>query len=291
MWMTRLGAAVALAIALAACSTVVDREHAATDARTSEVQPMPRAPEPVREVVASPDPPPVIAAKPAPRPVAASKPKPQSKPESLPEAKPEPVVQAKPEPRPVAVNSISGRVELDAAPGQRVAAGEVAQAVVYFLPRSGGARPKPGRFSVDTHSKGFRPALSVVPVGSTVSFPNRDVILHNVFSNTPGATFDLGTYGPGETRSNRFTKAGLVSVNCNVHNGMRANVLVLSTSYYTRPRADGRFVLDDLPPGPGTLVFWHPRARAQSQGISGPMKQPVTGQLVASRPSLDSHVH
>lgn len=162
---------------------------------------------------------------------------------------------------------------------------------MYFLPRSGGAKPKPGRFSIATHSKGFKPALSVVPVGSTVRFPNTDEVLHSVFSMTPGSAFDLGTYAPGESRSVKLSKAGLVVVNCNVHNNMRAYVLVLSTPYYTRPNADGRFVLDDLPPGPGTLVFWHPRARAQSQAITKPLTQPVARTLVASRPSLDSHQH
>lgn len=310
MTTTRNGA-FALLLMLAACSTTNEHDIAMTaepDAATvlvpsleapaqSPVAPEPAAtPEPMASALPEPKPEPAPHPKPEPRPTPEPEPKPKPKPQPEPESQAEPKLQPKPQPpsKPksvVAANTISGRLELDAAPGQRVAKGEVAHAVVYFLPRAGGAKPRPGRFSVDTHSKGFRPSLSVVPIGSTVSFPNKDVILHNVFSNTPGSTFDLGTYGPGETRSTKFTKAGLVSVNCNVHNTMRANVLVLSTPYYTRPRADGRFVLDDLPPGPGTLVFWHPRARAQSQAISGPMKAPVTRQLVASRPALDSHDH
>ena len=167
-----------------------------------------------------------------------------------------------------AARSLTGRMELVGTARQAVAAGEAADGVVYFLPRTGTAAPKPGRFSVDTHSKGFLPGSLVVPVGSTIAFPNRDEILHNVYSATPGTRFDLGTYGPGQTRSTRFGKAGLVLVACNVHHGMRSNVLVLETPHYTRPGRDGRFELKNLPPGPGTLVFWHPRTAAQSRPIA-----------------------
>jgi plastocyanin len=199
---------------------------------------------------------------------------------------------AKAAPRPaVPSQRLAGRLELAAGARHPVAAGEVAQGVVYFLPKAGGARPQPARFTVDTQSKGFSPSLLVVPVGSTVSFPNRDQILHNVFSKTPGAAFDLGYYGPGASRETRFSKPGLVVVNCSVHNAMRSNVLVLATPYYTRPGRDGRFTLNGLPPGPGTLVFWHPRANAQSLAVTGPVSEPVLRRLVASRAPLDAHRH
>ena len=138
-----------------------------------------------------------------------------------------------------------------------------------------------------TFTQGFSPNVQVVPVGSTVGFANSDVIPHNVFSVTPGAGFDLGTYAPGETRSTQFNKPGLVAVNCNLHASMRANVLVLATPHFARPQPDGRFTLRDVPAGPGTLVFWHPRARAQSQAVTVPMQQPAQSRLVASLPPLD----
>ena len=162
--------------------------------------------------------------------------------------------------------------------------GEVGEGVVYFLPQAGaGTRARPGRFSIDTHTKGFLPSTLVVPADSTVAFPNRDQILHNVYSKSPGATFDLGTYGPGEVREARLPRAGLVQVNCNVHQGMRATVLVLDTPYYTRPMADGRFDLAGVPDGPGTLVFWHPRARAESRPV-GARPGDYAIQLRALRP-------
>jgi len=184
-----------------------------------------------------------------------------------------------------AVAGVSGRLDLVAGGRERIAAGEVAEGLVYFLPKSGGAAPKPGTFTVDTRSKGFSPSVLVVPVGSTVRFPNRDSILHNVFSRSPGSTFDFGYYGPGESRQRVFSKPGLVIVNCNVHHNMRADIVVLATPYFTRPDRSGRYTLTGLPPGPGTLVFWHPRADAQQALVDAPSAAAVSRRLVATKPS------
>jgi hypothetical protein len=125
----------------------------------------------------------------------------------------------------------------------------------------------------------------VVPVGSTVRFPNRDSILHNVFSRTAGSVFDFGYYGAGEVKQRVFSRPGLVIVNCNVHHNMRADIVVLATPYYTRPDRSGRYRLDGLPAGPGTLVFWHPRADAQSVAVTLPASGTVNRKLAAIRAS------
>jgi plastocyanin len=136
-------------------------------------------------------------------------------------------------------DAIRGKVELVADGKQRVEAGEVSDTVVYYLPKGIEPRTSPGRFSVDTRSKGFSPSLLVVPAGSVVSFPNRDTILHNVFSRSGANGFDLGFYGSGVAREHTFRRPGLVVVNCSVHQSMRANILVLSTPYFTRPDRSG----------------------------------------------------
>lgn len=184
---------------------------------------------------------------------------------------------------------IRGRITLKAGRRQAVAPEEVAQTVLYFLPDAGAPKPAPRQLSSVTYTKGFEPNLLVAPVGSTVNFPNRDTIIHNVFSATPGAAFELGSYGSGETRSHRFQRPGLVVVNCNVHRGMRANVLVLETPYVTQARADGSFSLAGLPAGPGTLVIWHPRASAQSLAWDGRAPLTVERSLLATRPRIGSN--
>lgn len=225
----------------------------------------------------------VKAAAPKPAPPAAPKPKP-------PIAKPTPAIAVTPAPVKTETATLSGRLQLVAGPRQQIAVGEVADGLVYFLPKSGGSKPKPGRYTIATQSKGFSPNLLVVPVGSTVAFPNKDTILHNVYSRTPGSSFNLDTYAPGESREVVLRTPGLVIVNCNVHHNMRANVVVLSTPYYTRPAKDGSFQLSKLPPGPGTLVFWHPRSAAVTQPVNAGTSAAVVKQLTATKPRLDAHM-
>ncbi|MFZ5637631.1 MAG: hypothetical protein ACOY82_13710 [Pseudomonadota bacterium] len=185
---------------------------------------------------------------------------------------------------------IEGRVELAAGARQAVEAGEVSDGVVYFLPKAGAPTPRPGRFSVDTRSKGFSPAVLVVPVGSTIAFPNSDTILHNVYSRSPTNGFDFGFYGPGQSRQHVFARPGLVLVNCSVHQAMRANVLVLATPYFVRPERDGRFRIADVPGGEGTLVFWHPRGAPVSVAVAAPATVPRQ-RIVATKPPLATDRH
>ena len=181
-------------------------------------------------------------------------------------------------------------MELTAGAQQAVDAGEVSDGVVYFLPKAGAPAPRPGRFSVVTRSKGFSPAVLVVPVGSTVAFPNADTILHNVYSRSPANGFDFGFYGPGQNRQHVFTRPGLVLVNCSVHQSMRANILVLATPHYVRPDRNGRFRLEGVPQGPGTLVFWHPRGAPTSLQLDAPGPVPKQ-RIVATKPPLVAGQH
>lgn len=255
-------------VAIVAPSPAPERGEATTPAAAAEAEP------------AIPVSPRAMPAEPAkPTPVATPKPAPSRPKATRPPPMPEPAAS-----KPVAV-SVAGRLELVAGGREGIVAGEVTDGLVYFLPKSGGTAPKPGTFTVDTRSKGFSPSVLVVPMGSTVRFPNRDSILHNVFSRTPGSTFDFGYYGPGETRQRVFAKPGLVVVNCNVHHNMRADVVVLATPYYTRPDRNGRYTLAGLPKGPGTLVFWHPRADAQQVVVTLPVDGTVVRRLAASKPS------
>ncbi len=185
--------------------------------------------------------------------------------------------------------ALRGRVELVGDGRQDVHAGEVAETVVYYLPKGVELRPAPGRFKVDTRSKGFSPSLLVVPQGSTVSFPNSDTILHNVFSRSGANGFDLGFYGAGVSREHTFRRAGLVVVNCSVHQSMRANILVLSTPYFARPDRSGRYRLEGLPSGSGSLVFWHPRSAPTSVQVTVPSEAIPAQRLIASKPPIDAH--
>jgi len=103
----------------------------------------------------------------------------------------------------------------------------------------------------------FQPGLLIVPVGSTVDFPNQDHFFHNVFSYSKPKRFDLGRYPRGETKSVRFDQPGGVSVFCEIHKWMRAGIVVVENPYHAMVDAEGNFRIDGVPPGKYKLEVWH----------------------------------
>lgn len=130
-------------------------------------------------------------------------------------------------------------------------------AVVYLE----GAFPAPAKQPVaEIRQKDltFIPSLLPVRVGTKVEFPNLDDTYHNIFSFSPPKRFDLGRYKPDEKPipSQVFDVAGLVTLRCDIHEHMRALILVLPTPHFVVTDAEGRFTLKDLPAGRYTVKAW-----------------------------------
>jgi plastocyanin len=106
----------------------------------------------------------------------------------------------------------------------------------------------------------FMPDLVVVPVGSTVTFPNMDPIFHNIYSLSKPRSFDLGNYDKGQTRKVTFPKPGIVEIYCHLHPNMQATVVVTPNRWFARPDRSGQYRIADVPPGQYTLVAWHKTA-------------------------------
>ena len=156
-------------------------------------------------------------------------------------------------------------------------------AVISYEPEGGAPRPGARAVEIDTREKRFIPRVTAVPRGSSVAFPNRDPVFHNVFSVSPANRFDLGRYREGESRSSRFEQPGLVRIYCNVHEQMVAYVMVVETPYYAVADEEGRFRLAGLPEGRGTLTIWHERAGTQRLPIEIPPAAPIRIRLEAAR--------
>lgn len=104
----------------------------------------------------------------------------------------------------------------------------------------------------------FLPSLLPVQAGTKVEFPNFDDTYHNIFSFSPPKRFDLGRYRSDEkpVPSQVFDQPGLVTLRCDIHEHMRALVLVLATPHFVITDADGNFRLTGLPDGRYTLKAW-----------------------------------
>ncbi len=147
--------------------------------------------------------------------------------------------------------------------GKPVKPSEYADAVIYFVPDQVINTPPLNTETKEMkmEKKTYSPRVLPVSVGTEVSFPNFDPILHNAFSTSTNNNFDLGLYSGGDKGSHKFEKPGLVRVYCNVHHAMVAYILVFDSPYYTTPSSEGSFTLKDLPPVSGQLFIWHPRAK------------------------------
>ena len=103
----------------------------------------------------------------------------------------------------------------------------------------------------------FRPALAVVQTGTPVVFPNEDQLYHSVFSKSPAKRFDLGRYRKGEEPAAVvFDAAGAVQLFCEVHEHMRANLLVVDTPWFAVTDAEGRFAIEGIAPGKHVVSVW-----------------------------------
>ena len=72
----------------------------------------------------------------------------------------------------------------------------------------------------------FVPFVTVVQTGTVVTFPNRDPILHHVYSFSPAKQFEIKLYTGKSPTEIVFDKAGVVTLGCNIHDHMIAYVYV-----------------------------------------------------------------
>jgi plastocyanin len=133
------------------------------------------------------------------------------------------------------------------------------QNVVVFLRNGSGAAP-PMRVTVRQADEVFVPHVAAVTAGSTVEFPNDDLVFHNVFSLSRAATFDLGRYPQGASKAATFPRPGIVKVYCHLHAHMSALVRVFDHPFFTVVGRDGRFEIDGVEPGVHEIAAWHERA-------------------------------
>jgi plastocyanin len=145
------------------------------------------------------------------------------------------------------------------APAAREGDDDRLRSVVYLesAPRRAFEADEAGHAVMDQRKETFVPHLLAVMTGTTVDFPNSDKFYHNVFSLSKPARFDLGRYSAGHSRSIRFDRPGIVRVFCDIHSHMSAFILVFGHPYFAVTDTQGRYHIDNVPPGSYTAVAWN----------------------------------
>lgn len=140
--------------------------------------------------------------------------------------------------------------------GPSVRKSQTPSSVIWLEPVQPVAAPAPGKFTLLQKNRMFTPHLLVVPVGSSVAFPNADPFFHNVFSLFDGKRFDLGLYEAGSTRSVVFSRVGVSYIFCNIHSEMSAVVIALNTPFYSIADPHGTFRIQGVPDADYDLHIW-----------------------------------
>ncbi len=79
---------------------------------------------------------------------------------------------------------------------------------------------------VGQKDKAFSVKHLKIKSGDSVKFTNNDPFFHNIFSLSPAATFDLGSYSQGKFESIQFSEPGMIEVECAIHPTMKMTVEV-----------------------------------------------------------------
>ena len=145
------------------------------------------------------------------------------------------------------------------------------KSVVYLetAPRSAFDMTESTRHAVmDQRNETFVPHLLAITTGTTVDFPNSDHIYHNVFSLSKAKSFDLGRYEAGKSRAVTFERPGIVRVFCDIHSHMNAFILVFSHPFFAITDTDGRYHIDNVPPGTYTVVAWNEGVSSEPRAVT-----------------------
>ena len=145
----------------------------------------------------------------------------------------------------------------------------VESAVVYLVDVAKGESwpapaKKPDRDNVKCR---FVPDVQGMRAGQ-LDVVNKDPVLHNTHGYYGKRTaFNTALPNQGQTITADLSKAGTVRVDCDAHGWMEGWIYVVDNPYYAVTGTDGKFAINDVPPGEYNLVTVH--------SFTGPVQQKV----------------
>lgn len=193
--------------------------------------------------------------------------------------------------------------------------GKPAADVVVLINATNATAARPAAAPVVIAQEGLRfaPFMTVVPVGSTLRFVNRDNYDHHVRSTPSGPLgsmpaaqyFELRldaaqaapaqrAYGddyatPAASKKSgtsiaevKLTQPGPIGLGCHLHSSMRGQVYVSATPWFGKTDANGVLKLDGLPEGNADITLWHPdqlQEQAALKAQIGAQPAEATGNL------------
>ena len=150
--------------------------------------------------------------------------------------------------------------------------GQLAEAVVAVAGPTLAKRDQrrsPATVVIDQKNFRFDPETVAIRTGDRVKFLNSDKAAHNVQAFHLRSSFNVNMPAGGE-HVERFEHATGIRrpyrIGCVFHSAMRAWVFVLDNPHFQVTKPDGRFRLENLPPGEYELEMAHPAGRLRWSG-------------------------
>lgn len=138
----------------------------------------------------------------------------------------------------------------------------VPDVAVYVPGQSSATHVAPGTTVMDQQDTRFVPHVLVIRTGTSVEFPNSDVVAHHVYSFSKPNNFVLPLYKGDTHEPVTFEHDGIVTLGCNIHDHMLAYIVVVDTDAFGITDADGQVSVEvsDVRDG-AELNIWSPRIR------------------------------
>lgn len=167
----------------------------------------------------------------------------------------------------------------------------VPDVAVYVPGQSNAAGGVAGTAVMDQQDTRFVPHILVVRKGTSVDFPNSDVVAHHVYSFSKPNNFVLPLYKGDPHEPVTFEHDGIVTLGCNIHDHMLAYIVVVDTDAFGITGADGKASIEvsDVPDG-AELNIWSPRIRDKelNRSITSEMASVTFSLQKKLRPPHDS---
>lgn len=144
--------------------------------------------------------------------------------------------------------------------------GHLANAVVVLT----GVKRQAAAQTIITNEKcAFAPRVQIVRPHANVKTTSKDPVLHTIHAQTDsGRTlFNVALPIAGLTITKPIGAAGNVRLVCNSHPWMRG-WMVVTDEAATVSGADGRFSLENIPPGTYELRIWHESLKSAAQKVT-----------------------
>lgn len=178
--------------------------------------------------------------------------------------------------------TLSGRVEF--APNES-ADPKHRQVVVYVSKKPSKARRDETQIiDIVQQGKQFNPQLQVVQVDDELRFPNRDNEQHSVWAR---GLFNIKPTTQKDPEPQTMVSAGAVRLQCDIHQNMRADVLVIPVRrFHALVAADGTWKIDGLPDQMIHITAWEPNGATATREVHACQGSPTVLRLAGNKPPV-----